>query len=86
MKKMRSNGSMGIWQKRIILHQVGKDIAKTSKSALKSRLFPKIRRKKLKCAVLFAKMGPFRKNRSKDLHNRFRIRQRAAFSQKDLQF
>ncbi|WP_222126761.1 hypothetical protein, partial [Paenibacillus sp. 32O-W] len=57
-----------------------------SKSALKSRLFPTRERKTLKCAGLFAKKEPFRKNRSKDLHNCSRIRHDAVFSGKDLHF
>jgi hypothetical protein len=65
---------------------VGEDIAKTSKNTLKSCPFPKRRWKTLKCARLFHKMGPFRKNRSKDVHYRFRIGHSAVFSQKDLQF
>ncbi len=57
-----------------------------SKSALKSCLFPKRRRKTLKCAGLFDQMWPFRKNRSKDLHYRSRIKHFATFSKKDLHY
>ncbi|SHE13030.1 Uncharacterised protein [Chlamydia abortus] len=66
--------------------RVGNDVAKTSKSALKICLFPKRRRKTLKCAGLLDEMGPFRKNRSKDLHYRYRIRHVATFTQKDLHY